>query len=123
MRTADQLLADFGLETIDGLPRATVAKRLRALAEYTEAYEQSFEKLSTILQRRTRRLRESEDREATMAGELEKLQVAAAEKHAVLAALWRWDAQLGTTTEARAMADLRESMAMFRFAERLAVDS
>lgn len=123
MRTADQLLADFGLDAIDGLPRATVIKRLRALAEYTEAYEQSFEKLSTILQRRTRRLRESEDREATMAGELEKLQVAAAEKHAVLTALWRWDAQLGTAMEARAMADLRESMAMFRFAERLAVDS
>jgi hypothetical protein len=118
MRTADQLLADFGLETVEAIPRATIAKRLRVLAEYTEAYEASFEKLSTILQRRTQKLRAAEDREAELAGQLERALVAAAERQAVVEAIWRWDAQLGTAGEGRAMADLREALAMYRFSQR-----
>ena len=118
MRTADQILSDFGLELPEGLPRLTLAKRLRVLAEYTEAYEASFEKLSTILQRRTKKLRAAEDREAELAGHLERTLIAAAERQAVVEALWRWDAQLGTAGEGRAMADLREAIATYRFSQR-----
>lgn len=114
MRTAADILKDFGLDDLDHQPHKIFRKRITALAEFTAAYDASFSKLSDLLQRRTRKLREAEERETEANRTCERAQVAAASMSAVVLALLNWDAALGTDDEAQQMADLRETLTIYR---------
>lgn len=115
MRTAADILKDFGLDDLDAHPRKTFQKRVQSLAEFTAAYDASFEKLSGLLQRRTRKLREAEDRETEANRTCERAQVACASMSAVMLALFNWESAIGTEAEAQLMADLRETVNAYRY--------
>lgn len=114
MRTAADILKDFGLNELDGYPRAVFHKRIAALAEFTASYDASFERLSSLLQRRTRKLREAEERETVANQTCERAQVQAATMSALVLALFQWEAALGTEDETQLMADLREAITIYR---------
>ena len=114
MRTAADILKDFGLEDLDSQPQKVFRKRIAALADFTAAYDASFEKLSDLLQRRTRKLREAEERETAANRICERAQMAAASMSAVMLALFNWEAAIGTAEEAQQMADLRETLNIYR---------
>jgi hypothetical protein len=117
MKTPEQVLEAFGLEDITTLNRAGVERRLLTLADYTASYEASYEKLSSVLQKRTRRLRALEDADILAQQQVERLRVIAAAQAQMLSALFWWDACLGTDLERQAMAELREAMTTYRHME------
>lgn len=116
MRTAADIRKDFGLTDLDSATPRVFEKRIQALAEFTAAYDASFEKLSTLLQQRTQKLRDAEARETAANQTAERAQVAAASMSALVLALFQWDAALGTNDEAQLMADLREHITLYRHA-------
>lgn len=115
MRTAVDILKDFGLDDLDSQPQKVFRKRIAALADFTAAYDASFEKLSDLLQRRTRKLREAEDRETEANRANERAQVAAASMSALVLAVFNWETAIGTPAEAQQMADLRETLNAYRY--------
>lgn len=115
MKTADEVLHDFGLHDLERLPRQLLIRRIRSLAEYVETYEQSFEQLSQTLSRRTRKMRDAEDREAETARHNEALRIALAERDHILQTLMAWHTALGSPDEPQAMADLREAIVAHQY--------
>jgi hypothetical protein len=112
MRTTDTILADFQLH--EPLPRALLEPRLLRLASYVRDYERSYEMLSTTLQKRTAAMREAEEREAVTERDNERLKIQLAAYTSIVLAVMNWDAALGTKEETQMMADLRETLTMWK---------
>jgi hypothetical protein len=117
MKTGEQMLEAFRLADIGGLDKATITQRLLVFAEYAAAYEASYEKLSTVLAKRTRKLRALEDADVMTTQQVERLRVIAAAQSQMMQALFVWEASIGSDAERQAMADLRESMTAYRYNE------
>jgi len=117
MKTPEQILEAFGLADVVPLDKTKIGVRLLNLAEYTASYEASYEKLSSVLHKRTRRLRALEDADILAQQQVERLRVVAAAQAQMLGALFWWEAALGTELERQAMADLREAMTTYRHME------
>lgn len=115
MRSAADILADFGLADLSAVPRPLLQQRVTSLAEFTAAYDASFNQLSDLLTKRTQKLREAERREVTANSREEKANIALASISALMVALFQWEAALGTEDEALAMADLRETITIYKY--------
>lgn len=115
MRSAADICADFGLVDLSTVPRRLLQKRIMSLAEFTAAYDASFNQLSDLLTKRTQKLREAEAREVEANRRGEKAQIALASISALMVALFHWESALGTADEAQAMADLRETINVYKY--------
>lgn len=115
MRSAADICNDFGLVDLSTVPRRLLQQRIMSLAEFTAAYDASFNQLSDLLTKRTQKLREAEAREVEANGREEKARIAVASMSAVMLAVFNWESALGTEDEAQQMADLRETLAMYRY--------
>jgi hypothetical protein len=107
MRTPTDVQADFGLLSLAGLPLSLIAARIAALATFASDYDTAFERLSSTLHERTRRLRELEARESEHAAELERWRTYTATHADVMTALITWHTALGTDAEAAHLITLR----------------
>jgi thermostable 8-oxoguanine DNA glycosylase len=111
------MLEAFRLNDLTILDKATVLQRIMHLAEYTAAYEASYEKLSNVLAKRTRKLRALEDADVETQAQVERLRIIAAAQSQMMQALFVWEASIGSDAERQAMADLREAMTAYRYNE------
>jgi hypothetical protein len=113
MRSPTDVQADFGLLELSGLPKELIGARVAQLAKFASDYDAAFERLSSTLHARTRRLRELEAREVDSIAELERWRIYTASHADVIMALYAWHAALGTDTETALMANLRERVDTF----------
>lgn len=115
MRSAADICADFGLVDVSSVPRRLLHQRILSLAEFAAAYDTSFNQLSELLAKRTQKLREAEAREVSANAREEKAKIALASISALMTAIFTWESALGTEDEAQAMADLRETICVYKY--------
>lgn len=96
-RTPADILHDFALVEPHKVPADLLAKRVQSLAEFAAAYDASFNKLSALLQQRTRQRKTAEAREVEAQRVAEAARVEVARYAAVITAARAWYDADGTT--------------------------
>lgn len=113
VKTADDLLHDFGLAHVASLPRDVLAERVERLAAFAAAYDATYEKLSVVLQRRTAKLRQAEESAGHLTAVADRLRVIAAMQAEVMVCTLTWHEAMGTDREPEASAALRAALVRF----------
>lgn len=113
VKTAADLLGDFGLAHVASLPRDVLAERVERMAAFAAAYDATYEQLSQVLQRRTAKLRQAEESAGHLTAVTDRLRVIASMQADVMVRTLAWHRAIGTEREATAAEALRVTLELF----------
>ena len=113
VKTAADLLHDFGLAHVASLPRDVLAERVERMAAFAAAYDATYEQLSQVLQRRTAKLRQAEESAGHLTAVADRLRLIASMQADVMVRTLAWHRAIGTEREATAAEALRVTLELF----------